>query len=54
MERFVKQADASPLVDYSEVPDADHMTFLLGKDLSYFTKVIDLVDAYNRRDEKGR
>jgi hypothetical protein len=30
------------------------MTFLLGKDLSYFQRVIRLVDSYNRQDERAR
>lgn len=53
MELFVS-LDNNPLVDYFEVPDFDHMTFLVGKDMSYFAKVIELVNYYNKFDIKGR
>ena len=51
METFVEQVDKSPLVGYTEVPDVDHMGFLVGKDLSYFDKVLDYVDLYNKNDD---
>jgi lysosomal acid lipase/cholesteryl ester hydrolase len=54
MEIFVQQVDKSPLVGYTEIPDVDHMSFLLGKDLSYFDKVLDYVDLYNKNDAAGR
>ena len=39
----------SPLIDgeYNEL-EADHMSFLLGKDMSYFKKVLNLCDTYNK------
>lgn len=32
------------------MPDTDHMGMILGKQLSYFDQVVDLVDLYNQRD----
>jgi hypothetical protein len=53
MQFFLDQPN-NPLVDYFEVPDFDHMTFLLGKDMSYFSQVIKSVNYYNKFDIKGR
>jgi hypothetical protein len=35
MELFVG-LENNPLVDYFEVPEFDHLTFMIGKDMSYF------------------
>lgn len=53
MEFFVG-LENNPLIDYFEVPEFDHMTFLLGKDMSYFNSVLELVNQYNKMDLKGR
>ena len=53
MELFVG-LDNNPLVDYFEVPDFDHLTFMIGQDMSYFQKVIELVNYYNKFDMKGQ
>ena len=37
------------LVHYEEI-DASHASFLVGKDMSYFERVIELVSVYNKRD----
>ena len=39
----------NPVVSYEEI-DGDHMTFVLGKDLSYFQKVMKLVEKYSTRN----
>lgn len=36
----------SALVHYEEV-DAGHSTFMIGKDMTYFDHVFDLLDTYN-------
>ena len=53
MELFVS-LENNPLVDYFEVPEFDHLTFVIGKDMSYFSKVLELVNYYNKFDIKGR
>ena len=53
MELFVG-LDNNPLVDYFEVPDFDHLTFMIGQDMSYFQKVLELVNYYNKFDMKGQ
>lgn len=41
------------MIEYQEVK-ADHMTFVLGKDMSYFDRVVNLIDRYNRMNEDQR
>ena len=40
------EAGGSALVHYGEY-EGGHMSFLVGKDMSYFDKVIELVKEYN-------
>ena len=53
MELFINQEN-NPLVDYFEVPEFDHMSFMIGKDMTYFNKVTELVNYYNKFDIEGR
>ena len=53
LREIFRTAAHDPVVEYQEV-EADHMTFVLGKDMSYFDRVVDLVDRYNRMDEGRR
>jgi CHAD domain-containing protein len=40
------QLNSSVMVHYQEV-DAGHSTFMIGKDMTYFDQVMDLVHQYN-------
>lgn len=44
---------ADTLIDYNE-EDADHMTFVLGKNMTYFKRVLSLVDQFNKKSEYKR
>jgi hypothetical protein len=35
------------MVYYEELEDFDHSTFISGKDMSYFVKVLDLIKKFN-------
>ena len=48
LKTFLKSLN-NPVVSYEEI-DGDHMTFVLGKDLSYFKKVLKLVEKYSTKN----
>ena len=41
------------LIEYKEL-DFDHMTFVLGKKMDYFSGVINLIDRYNKQSDYKR
>lgn len=53
LREIFRTAPDDPVIEYQEVP-ADHMTFVLGKDMSYFERVIDLLNRYNKMGEGKR
>lgn len=53
LREFFRTETFDPIIEYQEIK-ADHMTFVLGKDMSYFERVIDLINRHNQMDVNMR
>ena len=46
--RWLHEKLKDVIVHYEEI-DASHASFLVGKDMSFFERVVELVEVYNKR-----
>ena len=45
--------ETNPVVEFREL-QADHMSFLLGKNMTYFQEILRLCNNYNKLDQERR